>query len=1020
MHNSSFEDSVMIRNATKSKVENWFAGGITRVDIHMEDGIPHVQVEALSRTYAMDMNAKKRSYQNKYQTYTDIIAQLVEGYPRGDAQNMATSDQAAIGALMVQYEETDWAFMKRLAARLGTVILPDVQMDAPRVCFGVPDASWGMKLNSKRYTLMKDRAAYEMLKAQVEGSEGENLHEEDFIYYRVSSGQYCQVGDDVEFKNQVWVVSESVISYAAGRLHREYVLVKRQSLRRKSKRNERIQGTSLEGRVLKRANNMVKVHLDIDDAHDEQGNWWFPYSGEGNNLFHCLPDEGARIKVYFPSGNEKQAIAINSVRGGSDEMKSRTVFQKPATKVFEMPGDAKMQLGDDGVLFKKGTVTLHLDGGNISVDAGEDVLLVAGSQLELGSGNGSGVLESIRMRATQSIAMQTNQEHYVFINGDRVGIKSSKLDLQKINVDYMELLTDEELKQMYMDELAQQQISMAALNASLDVGAAIDIPDSQKAQIRADVEARVNSDPKGADVARSWMGGKSESDQQELYQKKYARQASGSEEQQPDLEQQQKTYDQMDKDRTAVHNWNKDVQGIIEKGKSEGKSQADIRASIPAPPVLASREAKQRSQPGLFQQMLDHTGIGNFLERMAPYMDEYALANIVPQKPDYLSKKTDKIVYFSRYTHEVLIIQPQVIMAELNMMLGIIAVIAAIPTGGESLYLLTIADVVIGGATTYVSYQKWKDLKNGITDSNPSFLGLDQEMLDTLGIGLAVVSLASLMKHGLYKAADKLANGKNVAALDEAWSVWKSKLDNLGNSSENWFSNPQLVGANGVNIGRYDLGDAAKGGKPKNLSPERQRQVQDLEDGMYSGRGGYSGKGAGDDLLSPDGKFIDPKLESDYQKYLARKSKEGKSPRDRLEWKEARDYWLNDSPMARGNAFNKKAVKEDWYPVNELHLSNGKRLDSYDPIKGEIISRKATDLELIDISTFESYLKELKNKYPAGTVIRSNAYPELDGLPLTGKQILEIPESNKNFSQIQEYIDLAKSKYGIEIRFRGE
>lgn len=68
--------------------------------------------------------------------------------------------------------------------------------------------------------------------------------------------------------------------------------------------------------------------------------------------------------------------------------------------------------------------------------------------------------------------------------------------------------------------------------------------------------------------------------------------------------------------------------------------------------------------------------------------------------------------------------------------------------------------------------------------------------------------------------------------------------------------------------------------------------------------------------------------------------------------------------MARSNAFNKKAVKEDWYPVNELHLSNGKRLDSYDPIKGEIISRKATDLEVIDISTFESYLKELKNKYP--------------------------------------------------------
>ena len=178
-------------------------------------------------------------------------------------------------------------------------------------------------------------------------------------------------------------------------------------------------------------------------------------------------------------------------------------------------------------------------------------------------------------------------------------------------------------------------------------------------------------------------------------------------------------------------------------------------------------------------------------------------------------------------------------------------------------------------------------------------------------------------------------------------------------------------------------------------------------------------KGVGEaDLLN--GKFKDADLESSYQKYILRKSKEGKIPRDRLNWKEARDYWLNDSPMARGNAFNKKAVREGWYDYDEIYLSNGKRLDSYDEISGEIISRKATDLENIDISTFESYLKELKNKYAEGTIIRSNKYPEIDGKPLKGKQILEIPEINKNFSEIEQYVELAQNKYNIEIRFRSE
>jgi hypothetical protein len=121
----------------------------------------------------------------------------------------------------------------------------------------------------------------------------------------------------------------------------------------------------------------------------------------------------------------------------------------------------------------------------------------------------------------------------------------------------------------------------------------------------------------------------------------------------------------------------------------------------------------------------------------------------------------------------------------------------------------------------------------------------------------------------------------------------------------------------------------------------------------------------------------------------------------------------------RGNDFNRQAAKNDWYPFNEVHLSNGKRLDSYNAVKGEIVSRKATSLNNIQKSTFEGYLKELNNKYPAGTTIRSNKYPQIDGQQLMGKQVLEIPESNQTFSKLQEYIDLA-ADYNIEIRFRPE
>ena len=172
-----------------------------------------------------------------------------------------------------------------------------------------------------------------------------------------------------------------------------------------------------------------------------------------------------------------------------------------------------------------------------------------------------------------------------------------------------------------------------------------------------------------------------------------------------------------------------------------------------------------------------------------------------------------------------------------------------------------------------------------------------------------------------------------------------------------------------------------------------------------------------EELLDDSGKFIDEEAESNYQKYVLRKQKSGKFPRDRIDWKEASDYWKNNSPMARGNEFNKIAQKI--YPFNEVNLANGKRLDSYIP--GEkIISRKATDLSDIEFNTFDKYLSEMIQKYAPGTVIRSNKYKCLNGQILSGKMYLEIPAVNKDFDQIDEYMTYAKEKYDIEIIFLEE
>lgn len=173
-------------------------------------------------------------------------------------------------------------------------------------------------------------------------------------------------------------------------------------------------------------------------------------------------------------------------------------------------------------------------------------------------------------------------------------------------------------------------------------------------------------------------------------------------------------------------------------------------------------------------------------------------------------------------------------------------------------------------------------------------------------------------------------------------------------------------------------------------------------------------------LIGKSGRFIDDVLESKYQKYLSKKIKAGKPYRDRLDWKMQVDHFLNDLPIKRGNDFNAKAIKEKWYPYNEVVLENGKRLDSYDPINKMIVSRKATNLDEISEDTFRKYLSELKNKYAKGTKINSSKYrDDLKDAVLEGDYYLEIPSYNQSLPNISDYEKIA-GEYDVIIIFREE
>ncbi|KQO08496.1 hypothetical protein ASF12_32330 [Paenibacillus sp. Leaf72] len=412
------------------------------------------------------------------------------------------------------------------------------------------------------------------------------------------------------------------------------------------------------------------------------------------------------------------------------------------------------------------------------MNASEDVLLVAGNKVELGSGSEKGILESIRMRATSQVALQTNADHYVLISDNRVGIKSGKLDFQKVEVPFTELLTDEEIEQMYLDEQLSEQLATNMEQEKQKYNGAPISEEYLYQKVHPATKEQMKNDPNLGAKAKDWIKTQSTEKQQEFYQKRYGPKSSEpSKDTEGELASRQQAYEQQDRDRTAVHNWNQEVAAISERGRKEGKSLVEIQAMLPAQPVLSSSGSQESGLSSAISQTLNAPGFQHFMELVAPMADAWALENLIPQKPDYLSKQTAKTVYLSRYTYEELILGPQMLIAEFNIIFGVIAIIAAIPTGGGSLYLLAAADVALGAAMIWVNAEKLIDLKNGDDSTNPSILGIDQSMLDKLGIALTVVNLGILLKHGLYAAANKLANGRNISALDDTWT--KFKLENV-------------------------------------------------------------------------------------------------------------------------------------------------------------------------------------------------------------------------------------------------
>lgn len=354
------EDTIeVVQLEEGSKVRNLFKGVVSNIGVRCVKGIYYFELEALSFTCKMDIKLIHRSFQNIEMSYDDLIKKVLKGYAGADYKDYATNG-STLDEFTVQYNETDWQFIKRMASRFGAVLIPQVDADGPKFFFGIPDEKDGSLPEELDYTAKKDISSYLYLSYNsVDG-----LDDLDFVFYEVESSTYLDIGDKVKFLEKGMVVAGSKAELKNGTMKFTYTLAFPNGIIQKRINNSLITGAAIEGKVIEISGDMVKVHLEIDSEQSAGEANWFEYAtnytAEGNSGWYVMPQEGDYVKLFFPNEVENSAHVINSVRKSGDSC-PRTA--EPGIKYFETNYKKHMKSGEKDLIFtaSEGKVFIRLD-----------------------------------------------------------------------------------------------------------------------------------------------------------------------------------------------------------------------------------------------------------------------------------------------------------------------------------------------------------------------------------------------------------------------------------------------------------------------------------------------------------------------------------------------------------------------------------------------------------------------------------------------------------------------------------
>ncbi|MDF2858051.1 MAG: hypothetical protein K0Q87_3902, partial [Neobacillus sp.] len=372
----TIDDQIKVYTEDGQKQSWLFKGRLKDVNVSIKSGVYILTARFLSETVVLDREQKSRSFQDTNLTYSDIVAIVMEDY-QGKSFEL-TAKKVTIDGPLIQYKETDWQFIKRLASLQEDVLVPDVILDEVVFSFGYPAGGAKTLPDDISYASGKDIASFNN---DVESEYKPGLICNEYAYYEVVTYDELTIGDQVTFYGYKLYVGAVTIELKDGILVYYCKLVRYMTLRQNPILNEKFQGVSLEGKVLSVQNQEIKLHLDIDAEQDEETAYWYPFVPPTTDMLYLMPQIGTNASLYIPRLKEQNAIITGCVRNNGESCEKTG---DPSTRYLGTEYGQEMRLAPGGIYFTAGRNDLILtfdDEEGVKISSHKEIVIEAKEEI---------------------------------------------------------------------------------------------------------------------------------------------------------------------------------------------------------------------------------------------------------------------------------------------------------------------------------------------------------------------------------------------------------------------------------------------------------------------------------------------------------------------------------------------------------------------------------------------------------------------------------------------------------------